>query len=521
MDKNLIYVKTEAGAEAIRTRTGVVRRNERVVLVLVDGKSTVGQLGEKAGDPARVATALAGLEKGGFIKRLDAEAAEGELLSEPGPEPGPGPGPVSRGVDRAARWRERVESVLAVRHASSRAPSRGRRGAWLLGFVIVAAGLAWLFPTERYRPEIEADVARLVGQPVHAGSLHWSVYPSPGLILEQVVIGSDPGPIEVGRVRLAPTLSGWWRSERDYSLVEFDGLALAPPDLAKVAAWLQQQKGSAATAPAGRLEFRNLALEIEGARFAEFDGGVEVSDAGATRRIALNARDQPLRVAIAGAGPTFELAIEASGWRPTKYWPVAFTSLLAKGHCDAGGCSFGVVDVQMLGGSVRGQLEADWKAGPVRSHGSFTVEGVNVAKLADALGAPGRIEGEIAGNLHYTGSGLDFGALACNGGFVARRGSLKGFDFVDAMRRSADRPSRGGTTNFETLTGRFAFDARGGQLSALALSSGLLQLSGGVAVGPDRRLSGSVDTRLRGSVSETRKVVTVSGTLSAPELSPR
>ena len=68
MDSNLIYVKTSAGENAIQQRTRVIQRNVRMVLILVDGQSTVADLTRKTGNPQLTENALAELEKGGFIR---------------------------------------------------------------------------------------------------------------------------------------------------------------------------------------------------------------------------------------------------------------------------------------------------------------------------------------------------------------------------------------------------------------------------------------------------------------------
>ncbi len=68
MDPNLIYVKTAAGENAIQQRTRVIQRNIRMVLILVDGQSSVADLARKTGNLQLTENALAELEKGGFIE---------------------------------------------------------------------------------------------------------------------------------------------------------------------------------------------------------------------------------------------------------------------------------------------------------------------------------------------------------------------------------------------------------------------------------------------------------------------
>ena len=67
MDANLIYVKTAAGEEAVRQRTRVVQRNTRMVLILVDGNSSVAELCLKTGNEQLVEQALQELERDGLV----------------------------------------------------------------------------------------------------------------------------------------------------------------------------------------------------------------------------------------------------------------------------------------------------------------------------------------------------------------------------------------------------------------------------------------------------------------------
>lgn len=67
MDANLIYEKTPAGEEAVRQRTRLVQRNTRMILILVDGSSSVADLCTKTGNTQMVETALQDLERDGLI----------------------------------------------------------------------------------------------------------------------------------------------------------------------------------------------------------------------------------------------------------------------------------------------------------------------------------------------------------------------------------------------------------------------------------------------------------------------
>lgn len=68
MDSDLIYAKTASGEEAMYQRTRVMQRNLRMILILVDGQSTVDDLCLKTGNRQLTESALKDLEKGGLIE---------------------------------------------------------------------------------------------------------------------------------------------------------------------------------------------------------------------------------------------------------------------------------------------------------------------------------------------------------------------------------------------------------------------------------------------------------------------
>lgn len=74
MNDDLIFFKTPAGDEAVRERTRLVKRNLRMVLILVDGFADVTALKQKTGDAAMVESALPELLRMNLIESLDAHA---------------------------------------------------------------------------------------------------------------------------------------------------------------------------------------------------------------------------------------------------------------------------------------------------------------------------------------------------------------------------------------------------------------------------------------------------------------
>lgn len=75
MDSHVIYQKTAAGQEEVAARTHKELIRYRTVLILIDGKASVGQLVTMAGKLCNVPEALEQLQAAGLIEAIKAAAA--------------------------------------------------------------------------------------------------------------------------------------------------------------------------------------------------------------------------------------------------------------------------------------------------------------------------------------------------------------------------------------------------------------------------------------------------------------
>lgn len=77
MNENAVYIKTEAGEDAVTKRT-IVQRNLRSVLIMIDGRTPVGSLAQQFGDPLIVEGLVGELEHRGLVRRVDSLHQESE-----------------------------------------------------------------------------------------------------------------------------------------------------------------------------------------------------------------------------------------------------------------------------------------------------------------------------------------------------------------------------------------------------------------------------------------------------------
>jgi len=90
MDPTVVYAKTAKGSEEIQSRSFKLPPRTRMLLIMVDGRSTAGELIEKgkAGGNSTAFETLAQLESGGFIAPAGKAGPAGPRPAQPAPAQG-------------------------------------------------------------------------------------------------------------------------------------------------------------------------------------------------------------------------------------------------------------------------------------------------------------------------------------------------------------------------------------------------------------------------------------------------
>ena len=603
MDANLIYEKTMAGEEAVRQRTRVVQRNTRMVLILVDGKSTVGDLCTKTGNAQLVESALQDLERDGLIapqleqdsvweqsKKLAEEikaAAVSRLAREeqqpatpkvpPPPEvapvsvvpppfsmaphsafPGQLPTPkepfstfsafstfgdVPAAKPRAATPppEEKKAEGFAARLAGLFSRKSGaddlsikpiRRGGsgfklslpaaityGVLGLFALLVIVFAFYPYDRHRPQIEAAMTRLAGQPIHVGDIRAVFTPKPSIVLEGVR-GDEGSGIQITRIRLVPEIFSLIGSQPVFSTVEIESAKLQAKALSAVPKVIGDAMATSAPATIRSLVFSQLEANVLGLTVGDLKADIRPDSSGKIGPIAFQSTDHALKIVLQSQAGGFVADFEAYGWRPSAESRYPFDSLQGQAVWDGRSLSIRSLDARIFDGAVLGVLLLDMGQQPTIA-GDISVKHMNLQRLGNAFGYGNQFQGELAGNLKFSGSaptweGVLAGATG-DGEVVLQRGSLGGFDLVEAVRRGKGAV-RGGTTRYEQLNARLTVLPESIRLSELALVSGVLRSGGYLEFSRDGKLGGRFDVEMRGTANVVRMPVAASGPLKDPVL---
>lgn len=541
MNSSDIYVKTLQGEEAMTQRTRVVQRSQRMVLVLVDGKTRVAELSAKIGDARLVETALKELEAGGFI------ALSGESQKEaPQPDNRPamvtpsqlsqfstfGPKPARATVSPSA------ETVMpsnfstfgrplppragtapaepgagrqhkADREAEERPPARrvlpiGRIiGAFLgLGILAVAGG-ALFYPYGNHRPELEASLSRQLGVPVRVDEVAPRFLPAPALELSRVRLGQE-GEGQFDSV----LLPGLWTHVRGKGLernevIRIQGGRLSVEALSR---WLMQPDTSGPL----KVGVRQLELQVAGSPLGALSGEILRGTDGRLQLASFHTDDRGLRLELKPRGQDLEVQLEASAWRPWPGFPLTFSHAMAQGVLQGASVRLEAVDLRFLDGRYEGDLRIDWGATPGVA-GSGSLHHLNSAGLAALWGRHASISGGLSGNLRFRAEGRDpeqlMASLEAEGDWRIERGEIRGVDLANAIRLGRGQVARGGSTRFERLSAHLRLSPTGLQLSHLLLEAGLMQAQGQVEVDGAGLFQGRLGVDLSRSGSAARTVL--------------
>jgi uncharacterized protein involved in outer membrane biogenesis len=371
--------------------------------------------------------------------------------------------------------------------------------ALLLGGGALLLGL--LLPSDaELAAEVGARFQRASGIGLKVGSLHWSLRPSPVVVLSELAT-EQQAPITVRRLVIRPQLAALWRRQLAVESLEIEGGVLPR---ASVRAFRGRWNSAGVGAPgllAGAWTPAEVPLErllLRDVVWIDRRGIALAYDADVLFDPAWRPREAELR--RPGVTPPARLRLEREGsedrWRTL---------------IDVGGGTWN--------GSTQLQALDD---GRLRLGAELEPRGVDVVTLLRSFGRHAAVDGKLAGRTTVDAEGADAGELVrrlhTRTRFTVAPATLEGFDLARAVRSAGT--SRGGRTALDSLAG--TLDTQAGEdgivlrYSAVKARSGVLTASGNATV-LNRRLDGELAVDLvDGVVGVPLKV---GGTLDAPELS--
>jgi hypothetical protein len=155
--------------------------------------------------------------------------------------------------------------------------------------------------------------------------------------------------------------------------------------------------------------------------------------------------------------------------------------------------------------------------------GEFKLQNARLQELVGELSPNFSAKGSLKATGRFSMQGPEWSAVRASpqvdASFVMTRGELTNIDLVRAVQAPSIGAIRGGRTAFDELTGVFQLAGGHYLYRQLQLSSGGMNASGTIDVGPNSQLNG----RLQAEVSSrsgvvARSALLISGTVQDPQL---
>lgn len=538
MDQKLVYAKTPIGDEAVRQRKGVVRRNLRMVLVQINGKISVEELGAKLGDPGLVENALRDLERGGYISpSLQAVSiwqeskSQFDKLKESG-ESFDSTKSLSRldsqGVSSApsafgepilpASWRTKdIRENGTERHAS-RAPWHTPLA--YLVFALLAAGLVAtavlaFFPYGRFKPAIENELTRVWQVPVRVGDIRLNFMPVPGLLLTDVRIGEGVGSL-IENIRVHSLIAMLGSGVRVLPRIAISGGTVDADHLVGLFAADNPQRWKSQQWLLKQVVVENLSVTAGSLFFAELSGDVSFHADGRIEQASLRTIGNTLRISAEPTPQGATLRIDGVGWRPAEEFPLTFDSLHASGLLQKGRLIISSFDIRALGGVLKGSWLVEWNEG-LAMIGDAMLERLSCRKVTAVFAPSLSLEGDLMGSFRMHGAGDNWESMWENMDAALDtlivRGVLNGVDLAEATRRGRGSIVRAGSSKFDRLAVSVSINRRQMNGRSLVIDASQFTATGQFFATRDRQVDSKLMVTMRNQGSSQILPVRVSGTL--------
>jgi hypothetical protein len=262
---------------------------------------------------------------------------------------------------------------------------------------------------------------------------------------------------------------------------------------------------------AERVTFAASELELGGTAIP-FSGELTYRAGGELTHASLSVDSGKGQVSIAGSA----VELSARSWSLPMAPVVSFEQVDASGTLESTRLVLDRIEALVHDGLVNGSVVLDWSVG-LLAEGRFTTSNLDVASLVGSLtrdfAAAGRLDatGEFASRAANADALLE--QLSLNANFRVKRGVLYSADISAA----AVGDTRGGTTQFDDLSGNVQTAARSLSFRDVKLTSGTFSAKGDLDITASRKIIGRLTVRLK-SQGESTATISIGGSLSEPRL---
>ena len=431
-------------------------------------------------------------------------------------------------TEQAERNHDESESVVVNTRRRGKQESHVVR--WIVvGVVVLLAGsmlALHLVPLHAVNAKMEKALSEWLHDDVSTQGLRVALFPKPHVKIDQLALGKGLD-AKAGSGKIFMDIGAIFGDKFVIESIVLTDITIAAEALPRAVKWASaENRGSAIEI--GKMELRNIKLEVKGVTVDVFDGEIAFNRKGEITRAHAKTRDgkwtldvvpDKTNPVVEGTPVPWEIEFSARNLTPPIGAQVPISSLTAKGLWSGDDMVFTGVEAKLLDGKGKGNVKINLRNGIV-VQSEFSLDRFKVDELVSIFSRDISLTGRAQANLAVAASASSVGALfdspTITGNFVIRDGTLSNFDLVQAMRTPG---SVGGQTKFNEFSGKVRINDNIVRYEAMKLAGGVLTAGGNVNIGFGKgTVSGSVNAEIRSSVAQDRANFSIGGTVARPSL---
>lgn len=389
-------------------------------------------------------------------------------------------------------------------------------------FLLLAA--PFFAPGRLFAPQLELAATNRLGERVRIGTARLFLLPLPHIAITGLTIGEKPF-TRVDELKLTPRLLTLMSDRKVLRSVALSGVQIEQRALPHMERWTAKSSAPGDTQVAvEQVLLQQIDLRLDSVSILGIGADLRLLADGSLGSATVRTDDGRLQMSLVPAGKDFRITASAKDWRLPVDPGIRFDTLNARGKLDRDGLDLSAIEGRLYDGTLVGSARLGWKRDWILS-GQFELKKMNVEPFAALYTKETTVSGRLDAAAVFESSSAVAAdlekSLRLEADFELHKGILHKVDLAAAARllpgKSDKKP---GVTRFDRFDGNVSVDPQGVHFSNVRITSGALDAKGYVSIAPDKKLSGIVETSVKGTGSLVGTPLAVSGTVESPLLFP-
>ncbi|OYY48204.1 MAG: hypothetical protein B7X98_00975 [Methylophilaceae bacterium 17-43-7] len=393
----------------------------------------------------------------------------------------------------------------------------------LIGVFALLIVLPFLIPTASYVAQFERQASEVLGMPVDIADAHIYFLPTPRLTIEDVKVGKSQE-VKIASMEIIPRMLTLFSEPRSIE-VNINQPVIKDSALPLIAHLMGSTSNNKARLSVELTQIQVKELELQWSTLklpmlniqANFTQGMQFLSAEiSSDNGQIQANIQPVEL-----GQSIVLKMQA--W----VMPLSNPLLVDQGRVEMvlynNRLDVSQFALQMYGGTINGNAKLDWRK-LWHLNGQLFVKNMSLLAPTKSMSSRMYLGGSLEGNGRFSANAKNaqqlINQLNTECSFSVNNGVLYGLDLVKLASLLVKQTVKGGQTQFDTLTGQLAISGKRYHLKRMVVSSGLITAKGNVRINEQKKLDGTGEVALKQSAGLVSVPLSISGTLSNPQIYP-